>query len=108
MNRNSFVFALFATGPAVAAECPGQFFDIPLMDTAKLCSVFDDAKPASLTYLATQPIEVVTNFYQKIEADLTPTQSIKQYTVLTTSNQQYTIVLSPDPHGTQVDLLARF
>ncbi|TRY32197.1 hypothetical protein FM019_09855 [Aliiglaciecola sp. M165] len=90
-----------------AQSCPAQFHSLPLYPEAKLCQLFDDALPASLTYHATTDQQSTRDFYTSELGEADSIQELKGRIVLEYENANKIIVISKDGAGTQVDVLVK-
>lgn len=90
-----------------AQPCPAQFYSLPLYPDAKLCQLFDDALPASLTYHATTDQQSTQEFYTNELGQADSVKELKGRIVLEYENANKIIVISKDGAGTQVDVLVK-
>lgn len=111
-NKSALAIALLlVTSPnALASVCPEQFHQVPVPNDASICRSFSDDNtfPAILSFHSpSQPNQLLT-FYNA--ADLPIKTEKKQYdrVLLQATNEQYSIVISHDNQGSQVDILVRF
>lgn len=90
-----------------STPCPSSFFDLPLYPLARLCLVFDQQLPASLTYHAKADQDTTKGFYLEQLGQAQSEQSSKGRIVLQYNSGKHTIVISPDGAGSQVDILVK-
>ena len=89
------------------AKCPAQFYQLPLYPEARLCMIFDDSLPASLTYHANATTGETQAFYQQhFGSNASWTEQKGRIKVVSADNNQ-TIIISVDGAGTQVDILVK-
>ncbi|MCC2617431.1 hypothetical protein LJ739_14355 [Aestuariibacter halophilus] len=89
------------------SACPTAFHDVPLHPDARWCQSFDDSLPASLSHFVPQQQQQVIAFYQQSLGDAERQQTVHGRTLLQYSGGQFTIVVSDDGQGAQVDILVR-
>lgn len=90
-----------------AEPCPAEFYALPLYPEAKLCQLFDDALPASLTYHASTDQQSTQEFYTKELGIADSIKELKGRIVLEYENANKIIIISKDGAGTQVDVLIK-
>lgn len=93
-----------ASMPDVSA-CSDAFHQIPLPDTASQCQLFDDELPASMVFFSAQSMADVIAYYKQSLPTLQQQEPVNDRVLLTSENRDIRIVVSPDPNGTQVDIL---
>ena len=89
------------------AKCPADFYQLPLYPEARLCMIFDDSLPASLTYHANATTGETQAFYQQHFGDSASWTEQKGRIKATSSDNNQTVIISVDGAGTQVDILVK-
>lgn len=97
----------FAQNTNTGKPCPNEFHQLPVYPGAKLCQLFDDTFPATLTYHAKVGIDVAANFYLKELGDTSKDAQIKGRRVLRFNNDNPIVIISKDGQGSQVDILMK-
>ena len=87
--------------------CPTAFFQLPLYPHARLCQVFADQLPASLTYHADTDQESAKAFYQQQLGEAESESILKGRIVLQYKSTAQIIVISDDGSGSQIDILVK-
>jgi hypothetical protein len=87
--------------------CPADFFQLPLHPQARLCRVFADELPASLTYHVDTDQQSASAFYQQQLGQAQSIRSLKGRTILQYKGKQQTIIISDDGKGSQIDILVK-
>jgi hypothetical protein len=88
-------------------SCPGGFFQLPLYPQARLCQVFADHLPASLTYHADTDQQSVVAFYRQQLGPAERENMLKGRRILQYKNAMQTIIISNDGSGSQIDILVK-
>lgn len=99
--------ATLTSATVQGGSCPDNFYDLPLYPKARLCQIFADQPPASLTYHADAQIDQTKSFYLE---QLGPAESEKMLQgrlLLQYQNSNKIIVISEDGNGSQVDVLIK-
>lgn len=91
-------------GPDVSA-CPESFHTFPLPANAKQCQRFDADLPATMVFHAAVPDQKLIDQYQSAYPGLQKISTIQGRTLLTADNNNIRVVISPDKHGSQVDIM---
>lgn len=91
-------------GSPLVANCPTAFHNIELHDEAKLCQIFDDGGPATLTYHVQQAPTVAILFYSQNNG-MTVHSTVSERTLLLSADGKQRVVVSPDGQGSQIDIL---
>jgi hypothetical protein len=87
--------------------CPAAFFQLPLHPQARLCQVFADQLPASLTYHADTDQQSAIAFYQQQLGQAESESNLKGRIVLQYKSTAQTIIISEDGSGSQIDILVK-
>ena len=88
-------------------SCPADFFGLPLYPDAKMCQLFSDGLPASLTYHASTDQSTAQKFFTQNLGDANKTSTLLGRTVLEYDGSNVIIVISKDGDGSQVDVLVK-
>lgn len=92
------------SGPDTAI-CPADFYSVAMPAGATQCQRFDDELPASLVYHTPANTQTVLQWYQQSMPELTVVSRFNGRVVLSAPDDNVRVVVSPDKHGAQVDLL---
>lgn len=113
----SLATALLLTFPVLADEpssellatqvCPQEFFTLPLFPEAKLCQVFGEQLPASMTYHAATDQQTTQKFYTEQLGEADHVKSLKGRIQMEYDNANKIIMISKDGTGTQIDVLVK-
>ena len=87
--------------------CPTNFYDVPLYPDARLCQVFADELPASMTYHADASMGEAQAFYQQHFGEKVTVEEQKGRIVISSGSNNLTIIVSQDGGGSQVDVLVK-
>ncbi|QPG06225.1 hypothetical protein IT774_03175 [Salinimonas marina] len=98
------VLAANTSGPDTAV-CPADFYSIAMPAGATQCQRFDDELPASLVYHTPVDTQTILQWYQQAMPELAVVSRFNKRVVLSAPNNNIRVVVSPDQHGAQVDLL---
>ncbi len=88
-------------------SCPADFFGLPLYPDAKMCQLFSDGLPASLTYHASTDQSTAQKFFTQNLGNANKTSTLLGRTVLEYDGSNVIIVISKDGDGSQVDVLVK-
>jgi len=85
--------------------CPEIFKQVPLLPDATSCHIFDHRLPATLSYFVNQPTQMVIDYYLQTlgKAKIQP-QPGHRFVLLYQDNKQR-LVISPQDHGSQIDII---
>ena len=104
----SHSFLASAEDEAIGEACPSDFHQLPLFPNARLCQMFDDAFPATLTYHANVDMNEAAAFYLEQLGSTTKDAKVKGRRVLHFGdNNNPIVIISPDGQGSQVDVLMK-
>lgn len=101
------ILALTSMGVTAKQECPDDFHDIPMYPSARLCHVFDDKLPASISFHADADIEMTTSYYVQNLGSTSNRYMSRGRQILQFNNGQQVIIVSEDGAGSQVDILIK-
>lgn len=93
------------SSPLLASVCPPHFHQLPVMEDASYCQLFDDKLPASLSYHARQSPQQTLAFYQQLPDISVQTENNRQ--VIRHDAGKWLVVISADGEGSQVDMLVK-
>lgn len=88
-------------------QCPADFYQLPLFPGAKLCQIFADGMPASMTYHASADQQTTQMFYQKKLGEADNIVLLKGRILMEYADSKQIIVISKDGSGSQVDVLVK-
>ena len=91
--------------PASSPPCSTKFFNVAVIDSARQCQRFADTLPASLVYFTPQSRTQTLTFYQQQHPEMITHKTINHRTLLSKDNGRVKVIISPDKHGSQVDIL---
>lgn len=92
------------TGPDISV-CPEVFHTFPVPANAKQCQRFDTDLPATLVFYASVSNNELIAQYQAAYPGLEKISTVQGRTLLTADNNNIRMVISPDKHGSQVDIM---
>ena len=85
--------------------CPSEFHSVVLSLDATQCQQFENDIPAAMVYhTPLTPLQVISFYNERLPMFETH-QAISQRTLITSTERNTKIVISPDRAGTQVDIL---
>jgi hypothetical protein len=87
--------------------CPNHFHRLPIYPEAKLCQMFDNTFPATLTYHASTDISNAAAFYLKELGKASKDVQVKGRRILHFTGDNHIIIISADGQGSQVDILMK-
>lgn len=87
--------------------CPTKFHDLPLFPNAKMCQIFGENLPATMTYHATTDLQTTRDFYTEALGEADSISMLKGRIQLEYDDANKIIMLSEDGAGTQVDVLVK-
>ncbi|MFQ3235061.1 MAG: hypothetical protein ACI9C4_000615 [Paraglaciecola sp.] len=91
--------------PTAGNVCPELFYQLTLSGDARLCHLFADQLPASLSYHSDQsPIQTEAFFRAQITNPV-KVSKVKDRTLIEYENHHKIIVISKDGKGSQIDIL---
>lgn len=98
---------LLALPLRAAQPCPQSFFETPLYPQARLCHLFDDTMPATLSYHAdSTPLQAKTFYLEQLGQP--QSNEIKRGRhVLQYDDAARIVVISEDGDGSQIDILIK-
>lgn len=104
---SGIVFSLLtysANANSSTAECPSEFYQLPLIASASYCQIFNQELPATLSYFADTTPNDVRTFY--IDTLGKPEQEFteKSREVMLYKAGTQTIIISSDKQGSQIDI----
>ena len=88
-------------------DCPTSFYQIVLPNNGKLCQVFAADLPASMTFHIPQKPAQVVEFYETNDKAFSASKAVKERFIMHSQSNNATLIISPDGHGTQVDILVK-
>jgi hypothetical protein len=97
----------YAQSTKASTPCPESFHQLPVYPNAKLCQMFDDTFPATLTYHAAVDIDTAASFYIKALGKTNKNIQVKGRRVLHFNSDNPIIIISKDGQGSQVDVLMK-
>lgn len=108
----ALTLCILSSSPVVAETnvsntCPDNFQALPLYPQARLCHVFSDTLPATISYHANATLAQVSDFYLQQLGANTQTSTQKGRKVLVSGDLSKTVIISSDGAGTQVDILVK-
>ncbi len=92
---------------SAAQTCPEQFHSVNIPETGKLCQIFGSNFPASMIFFVPKPPEVVLNDFTQNSDMFTEAKRSKGRYLLSSKDNNTTIIISHDGQGTQVDVLVK-
>lgn len=109
---------LISVSPSVLAEqadadlmntqiCPTNFHDLPLFPDAKMCQMFGESLPATMTYHATTDQQSTQDFYTEALGEADNISMLKGRIQLEYDGANKIIMISQDGAGTQIDVLVK-
>ena len=93
---------LFA--PAADNICPAMFYQLTLSGDARLCQIFADQLPASLSYHSDHSPAQSEAFYRAQITQPVKVSKVKDRTLIEYKNRNKIIVISKDGKGSQIDI----
>ncbi|MDF2178503.1 hypothetical protein P2G88_09580 [Aliiglaciecola sp. CAU 1673] len=96
---------LGVSSPLFASVCPSDFHQLPVMENASYCQLFDDKLPASLSYHANQSPQQALAFYQQLTDISVQTEKDRQ--VIRHASGNWLLIISADGEGSQIDMLVK-
>ena len=92
---------------AIRSEgCPANFNKVSIPVNGKLCQIFAADFPASMILFIPQTPEEVVQYYLASGSFIEP-KKIKKRTMLKSTDNNTTLIISKDGGGTQVDILVK-
>jgi hypothetical protein len=91
--------------PTPANHCPGSFYQLSISQDARLCQIFADQLPASLSYHSDNSPAVTEAFYRAQLTEPSKVTKVKDRILIEYDNRNKIIVISNDDTGSQVDIL---
>lgn len=88
-------------------QCPTDFYQLPIFPGAKLCQIFADGMPASMTYHASADQQTTQMFYQEKLGEADNIILLKGRILMEYADSKQIIVISKDGNGSQVDVLVK-
>ncbi|GAA0859715.1 hypothetical protein GCM10009114_34240 [Aliiglaciecola litoralis] len=88
-------------------SCPQQFHSLPLFPDAKMCQVFGQTVPATLTYHAPTDQQSTQQFYTQQLGEAESVKTTHGRIQLEYENANKIIMISKDGAGTQIDVLVK-
>lgn len=96
---------VFSSQSFGASSCPSAFFELPLPTKTNTCTTLSDRFPAALTFHSPASPKAMFQFYSEQPLAFERKEKHLGRFVLIAGNDQYRVVISPDKHGSQIDLL---
>lgn len=87
--------------------CPTNFHDLPLFPDAKMCQIFGQSLPATMTYHATTDQQTTQDFYTEALGEADSISMLKGRIQLEYDGANKIIMISQDGAGTQIDVLVK-
>ena len=87
--------------------CPTDFYDLPLFPNAKMCQIFGQSLPATMTYHATTDQQTTQEFYIEALGEADSVSMLKGRIQLEYDGANKIIMISQDGAGTQIDVLVK-
>lgn len=91
--------------PTPANLCPELFYELTISGDARLCQIFADQLPASLSYHSDNSPAVTEAFYRAQLREPLKVSKVKNRTLIEYENRNKIIVISKDGKGSQIDIL---
>ncbi len=107
LTSGTYTNPVKAQNEALDNACPTTFHQLPLYPNAKLCQMFDDSFPATITYHANTDIDGAANFYLEELGQTDKDTLMKGRRVLHFNNNNPIVIISKDGPGSQVDVLMK-
>lgn len=85
--------------------CPGSFYQLNISEDARLCHLFADQLPASLSYHSDHLPEETAIFYRAQMNDSSTLSKVNDRILIESKNRSKIIVISKDGQGSQIDIL---
>jgi hypothetical protein len=93
---------------AIRSEgCPENFNKVSIPANGKLCQIFAADFPASMILFIPQTPEEVVQYYLASSDSFVEPKKIKKRTMLKSTDNNTTLIISKDGGGTQVDILVK-
>ncbi|WJG08884.1 hypothetical protein [Aliiglaciecola sp. LCG003] len=90
-----------------AVSCPADFYAIPLFKEARMCQIFAEDLPASMTYHAQANQQTTSDFYLQQLGQAQRMETHQGRILMAYDNDNKIIIISKDGGGTQVDILVK-
>ena len=102
------LLTLLATNASAAkAQCPADFYQVPLASSASYCQLFADVLPASMSYYSGMSQQDSKSFYLNTLGQPDQESVERGRVVLHYKQGQQTIIISADKQGSQIDILVK-
>jgi hypothetical protein len=88
-------------------DCPANFNKVSIPVNGKLCQIFAADFPASMILFIPQTPEEVIQYYLASSDSFVEPKKIKKRTMLKSTDNNTTLIISKDGDGTQVDILVK-
>ncbi|MBT1062015.1 hypothetical protein KJY73_00460 [Bowmanella sp. Y26] len=106
IKKSCLLLLALSASSLAATDCPEQFHQLPLVEKAGSCHIFDDKLPATLSYFSALTPAQTLAFYQDQLSDALQSQS-KDRQVLEDKQGRWVVVISADGKGSQIDMLVK-
>jgi hypothetical protein len=93
------------SAPITDKVCPQFFYQLRLSEDARLCHIFADQLPASLSYHSDHSPAQTQAFYLAQITQPVKVSKVKDRTVIEYKNRNKIIIISKDGTGSQIDIL---
>ncbi|MFT6898883.1 MAG: hypothetical protein ACJA13_003310 [Paraglaciecola sp.] len=93
------------SAPTADNVCPELFYQLTLSGDARLCQIFADQLPASLSYHSDHSPAQTEAFYLAQITNPVKVNKVKDRTLIEYENRNKIIVISKDGSGSQIDIL---